>query len=284
MDHKVETRVDPLLGNTRFDVWAERAVFQFHPVCDQAIPVVRTHPRLELSVADLFHPRPIDNPQFINVLPESQVLVTNALSRIVHEGWDVAHSKISQIQTYVVEHDMSGFKDKKTKDCWTEDGNQIVRVHNKLRSKLFDPRESPHPTIPEHALKDERKTFRTSITGRDDEWKEHNDNWRTGMNTINIKGLKWKGRTVFQRRSRKQYLSAPSIKSQNVGTIPLRNMFITGHISSTIDKGRGVGTVTLIMKRSSGRSEKQFQFESNDEDYELRKLLKHKDEGNGGVT
>ena len=232
-----------------------------------------------LSVADLFHPNTIDNPQFINALPESQVLVTNALSRIVHGGWDVAHSKISQIQTYVVEHDMRGFKDKNAKDYWIEEGNQIVRVHNKLRSKLFDPSESPHPTIPEHALKDERKTLRTSITGRNDEWKAHTDNWRTGMDTINIKGLEWKGRTVFQRRSRKQYLSAPSIKSQNVGTIPLRKMFVTGHISSTLDKGRGVGTVTLIMKRSNGKIEKRFQFESSDEDYEL---IKRKDEGDGG--
>ena len=96
------------------------------------------------------------------------------------------------------------------------------------------------------------------------------------MNVMNTKGLKWKGRTIFQRRSRKQYLSAPSIRSQNVGTIPLRNMFIAGHISSTIDKGRGVGTVTLIMK--------QFQFESNDEDYELMKLLQHKDRGNDGCN
>ena len=84
-------------------------------------------------------------------------------------GGDVAHQTISQIHTYVVENDMSGFKDKNTKDYWIEEGNQIVRVHNKLRSKLFDPKESPHPAIPEHAFKDERKTLRTSISGRDDE-------------------------------------------------------------------------------------------------------------------
>lgn len=95
----------------------------------------------------------------------------------------MAHQTISQIHTYVVENDMSGFKDKNTKDYWIEDGNQIVRVH-KLRSKLFDPKDSPHPTIPEHALKDERKTLSASITGKDDEWKEHIDNWRTGMDTI----------------------------------------------------------------------------------------------------
>ena len=95
--------------------WAERAVFQFHPVGDAATPVVRTHPRLELSVADLFHPRTIAHPQFVNALPESQASVSNALSRIVHGGWDVAHQTISQIHTYVVENDMSGFKDKNTK-------------------------------------------------------------------------------------------------------------------------------------------------------------------------
>ena len=61
-------------------------------------------------------------------------------------------------------------------------------------------------------------------------------------------------------------------------------MFITGHISSTIERGRGVGTVTLIMKRNTGRIEKQFQFESNDEDYELMKLIKGKDTRNDGCN
>ena len=97
---KIETKVDPLVGDHRFDVWAERAVFQFHPVGESATPVVRTQPRIELSVADLFHPQHIATPRFINVLPESQVLVTNALSRIVHGGWDVAHTMISQVSTF----------------------------------------------------------------------------------------------------------------------------------------------------------------------------------------
>ena len=54
------------------------------------------------------------------------------------------------------------------------------------------------------------------------------------------------------------------------------------YISSNIDKGRGVGTVSLIMKRNNGRIERQFQFESNDEDFELMKLMRgqsSKDEG-----
>ena len=34
---KLETRVDPSLGESRFDVWAERAVFQFHPIPETAI-------------------------------------------------------------------------------------------------------------------------------------------------------------------------------------------------------------------------------------------------------
>ena len=50
------------------------------------------------------------------------------------------------------------------------------------------------------------------------------------MNMVSTKGLTWKGRTIFQRRSRKQCLSAPSMSSQNIRTIPLRKMFVTGHI------------------------------------------------------
>ena len=280
---KIEHKVDPLLGDHRFDNWAERAVFQFHPVAEAATPVVRSHPRLELSVADLFHPQVIEQPSFVNALPEPQVLVTNALSRIVHGGWDVAHQTISQISTYVVENDMSGYKNKRNKDYWIEEGNQIVRVHNKPRSKLFDPKESPHPTIPEHAFKDERKTLRTSITEDNDEWKEHVDNWRTGMNVIKTSGFKWKGRTIFQKRSRKKYLLAPSINTQTVATIPLAKMFIVGYISSYIDKGRGVGTVTLIMKRNTGRIE-QFDLESSDEDFELMKLIKKQHANNEGCN
>ncbi len=83
---KIENRVDPSLGESRFDVWAERAVFQFHPIPETATPIVRIRPRLELSIADLFHPQTIDHPTFVNVLNEHQVSVTNVLLRIVHGG------------------------------------------------------------------------------------------------------------------------------------------------------------------------------------------------------
>ena len=93
---KIENHVDPSLGESRFDVWAERAVFQFHPIPETATPIVRIRPRLELSIADLFHPQTIDHPTFVNALNEHQVLVTNALLRIVHGGWDVNIVTISQ--------------------------------------------------------------------------------------------------------------------------------------------------------------------------------------------
>ena len=195
---KIENRVDPSLGESRFDVWAERAVFQFHPIPETATPIVRIRPRLELSIADLFHPQTIDHPTFVNALNEHQVSVTNALLRIVHGGWDVNIVTISQNQTSIIENDMSGFKEKNVKDYWVEEGNQIVRVHNKRRSKLFDPREAPHPTIQEHMLKDERKTMRTNA-GNSEEWKEHTDNWRIDNNHINNNGFKWTGRTVFEK-------------------------------------------------------------------------------------
>ena len=86
---KIEDKVHPLLGQTRFDNWAERAVFQFHPIHTNATPVVPHYPRLELSIADLFHPHTIDHPTFVNALTEPQVVVTNALLRIAHGGWDV---------------------------------------------------------------------------------------------------------------------------------------------------------------------------------------------------
>ena len=134
---KIEHKVDPLLGEHRFGNWAERAVFQFHPVAETATPVVRSHPRLELSIADLFHPWVIDKPNFVNALPEAQVLVTNALSRIVHGGWEVAHQTISQLNTYIVENDMSGYKDKRNKDYWREEGNQIEYIINQEASCLI---------------------------------------------------------------------------------------------------------------------------------------------------
>ena len=80
-------------------------------------------------------------------------------------------------------------------------------------------------------LKDERKTLRVNVRDEDD-WKEHKDNWRTGNNRIPFKGPKWTGRTIFTQRTRKQYLSAPSINTCNLGTIPLKEMFFVGYVST----------------------------------------------------
>ena len=67
-----------------------------------------TYPRLELSIADLFHPHTIDHPKFVNALTEPQVVVTNALLRIAHGGWDVSTVLISENQNVIQENDMSG--------------------------------------------------------------------------------------------------------------------------------------------------------------------------------
>ena len=214
----------------------------------------------------------IDHPKFVNALNEHQTVVTNALLRIVHGGWDVNVITILQNKTAYVEHDMSGFKEKSVKDYWVEEGKQVVRVHNKKRNKLFLPKESPHPTIPEHMFKDSRVTLR--INGKEgEESKEHKDNWRIDGNDINNNGIKWTGRTVFEKRSREQYLSAPSPTAGNMSAIPLKDMFVAGHVSSKIVEGRGVRSVILIMKRQSRGREEKFTFEPNDEDFELMKVL-----------
>ena len=81
--------MDSLLGEHRFDNWAENAVFQFHPVVSTTTPVLSEYPRLEVSIADLFHLQPIGSSQLVNAFTEHQLLVTNALLRIVHGGWEV---------------------------------------------------------------------------------------------------------------------------------------------------------------------------------------------------
>ena len=269
---KIEDKIHPQFGQTRFDNWAERAVFQFHPIHTNASPVVPHYPRLELSIADLFHPYTIDHPKFVNALTEPQVVVTNALLRIAHGGWDVSTVLISQNHNVIQENDMSGFKDKRTKDYWVEEGNQVIRVHNKPRSNLFSPKESSHPTIQEHMLKDERKTLRVNVRDEDD-WKDYKDNWRTGNDRIPFKGPKWTGRTIFIKRTRKQYLSAPSVNACNLGTIPLKEMFFVGYVSSAVSEGRGVRSVTLIIERKNGIGNKEYRFESNDEDFQLTGLI-----------
>ena len=269
---KIEDKVHPLLGQNRFDNWAERAVFQFHPIHTNASPVVPYYPRLELSIADLFRPHTIDHPKFVNALTEPQVVVTNALLRIAHGGWDVSTVLISENHNVIQENDMSGFKDKRTKDYWIEEGNQVIRVHNKPRSNLFIPKESSHPTIQEHMLKDERKTLRVNVRDEDD-WKEHKDNWRTGCNRIPFKGPKWTGRTIFTKRTRKQYLSAPSVNMCNLGAIPLKEMFFVGYVSTAFSEGRGVRSVTLIIERKNGIGNREYRFESNDEDFQLMGLI-----------
>ena len=132
---RVEDHVDPQLGEHRFDNWAERAVFQFHSVDVPATPAKPIHPRLVISVADLFHPQTIETPRFVNALTEHQILVTNALLRIVHGGWDVDEQETNE---------MLGFKEtaKEDKDYWIEEENVLIRVHKKERTKFFDPRET----------------------------------------------------------------------------------------------------------------------------------------------
>ena len=71
---------------------------------------------------------------------------------------------------------------------------------------------------------------------------------------------------MFERRSRKQYLSAPSPSAGNVRTIPLKEMFVVGYISSTTTERRGVRSVVLIMKRNGKKNDVRFEFEPNDED------------------
>lgn len=83
----------------------------------------------------------------------------------------MTHVTISQNKTAIIEPDMSGFKEKDMKDYCVEEGNQVVRVHNQKRYRPFIPRESPRPTIPEHILKDERRTSRVDISD-EDEWKD----------------------------------------------------------------------------------------------------------------
>jgi len=77
---KIEHRVDQLLGDHRFDNWAEHAVFQFHPVVSNTTPVpFLDSPSLEQSIADLFHLPPIEFPRFIKAL--SEILANNNLQR-----------------------------------------------------------------------------------------------------------------------------------------------------------------------------------------------------------
>ena len=240
---RVEDHVDPQLDEHRFDNWAERADFQFHPVDVPATPAKPIHPRLVVSIADLFHPKTIETPRFINALTEHQILVTNALLRIVHGGWDVDEQETNK---------MLGLKEtaKEDKDYWIEEENVLIRVHKKERTKFFDPREKPHPKIPLHMLEDERRTMRVEPNSNEesdggwrldeDGWNYHIDNWRTGGCKIH-NDEPWIGRTVFKRRKRERYLSAPSVCSETINLIPKDDLFIVGHVSCVGKTGGGSG-------------------------------------------
>ncbi len=178
------------------------------------------YPRLEIFISDLFHPRFIESPRLINALTEHQVLVTNAFLRIVHGGWDVRHFTNSDSKQLP---ELGGIKEHeiKQKDYWLEEGDQIVEVHMKKRTKLFDPRESPHPDFPEHMFKDKQRTLRVqvdrSLEIKGEEWNDRTDNWRIGgMSKENHERIEWAGRTVFEKRTRKLYLSAPSVGQESI--------------------------------------------------------------------
>ena len=270
---RVEDHVESQLGEHRFDNWAERAVFQFHPVDVPATPAKPIFPRLVVSIADLFHRQTIDTPRFVNALTEHQILVTNALLRIVHGGWDVDETN----------KPLSGLKEtaKEDKDYWIEEENVLIRVHKKERTKFFDPREKPHPKVPEHMLQDERTTMRVDPDSNEesdggwrldeDGWNCHTDNWRTGGCKIH-NDEPWVGRTVFKRRKREKYLSAPSECSETIKLIRKNDLFVAGHVSCVGKKGGGVGSVHLILKRVEGKKDCHFSFESNGEDYFLMSM------------
>lgn len=77
-------------------------------------------------------------------------------------------------------------------------------------------------------------------------------------------------------------MSVPSPSPSSMSTVPLKDMFVAGHISRIGTKGRGVGSVTLIMKRQRGKRDKQYRSESNDEDFKLMSLMSNKTkEGEG---
>ena len=123
--------------------------------------------------------------------------MTNALLRIVHGGWDVDKQETNTLL---------GLKEtaKEDKDYWIEEENVLVRVHKKVRTKFFDPREKPHPKIPVHMLQDERRTMRVEPNSNEesdgglrldeDGWNYHTDNWRTGGCKIH-NDEPWVGRT-----------------------------------------------------------------------------------------
>ena len=272
---RVEDHVDPQLGEHRFDNWAERAVFQLHPVDVRAAPAKPIFPRLVVSIADLFHPQTIATPRFVNSLTEHQILVTNALLRIVHGGWDVDEQETN--------NKLFGFKQtaKEDKDYWIEEENVLIRVHKKERTKFFDPREKPHSKVPEHMLQDERTTMRVDPNSNEesdggwrldeDGWNCHTDNWRTGGCKIHNDEL-WLGRTMFKRRKREKYLSAPSVCSETINLIPKNDLFVAGHVSCVGKTGGGVGSVHLILKRVERKKDYHFSFESNDEEYLLMSM------------
>ena len=131
-------------------------------------------------------------------------------------------------------------------------------------------------------LQDERRTLRVEPNSNEesdgggwrldeDGWNYHVDNWRTGgCKTHNDEP--WVGRTVFKRRKRERYLSAPSVCSKTIKLIPKDDLFVVGHVSCVGRTRRGFGSVHLILKRTKGKEDCHFSFESNDEDYLLMSM------------
>ena len=62
----------------------------------------------------------------------------------------------------------------------------------------------------------------------------------------------------------------------------MKDMFFIGHISSAMSQGRGVGSVTLIIKRKKDIGNKEYRFESNDEDFQLMNMIDGQTKGDDG--
>lgn len=110
------------------------------------------NPLVQILKFQSVHPHPITS-----LLTEHQVLVTNALLRIAHGGWDVRH-----FLTWNVDIERTKVTKGHGKETvyWVEEGDQIPRVHAKKKNKQFHPKEGPHRTIPDHVFMDERRRIR----------------------------------------------------------------------------------------------------------------------------
>ena len=230
---QVEDRVPPLLQQSRFDKWIERACFQYH--YPTSAPIVSlpasastaaskqflrastleldNHPSLTFSTEILFEQaqRPQKIPFSLHEGNSMTIKVINALVRLVHGGRGMEDSKqqVSKMKLQkspvrrrnakkIASATECGHDEVPVRDEWRWIGDHVLeRIHNIPRREMFVPSDCEDCPCDHRLIQDWRETqlkFQSNVRVDKSNWRLPGDNGERSNNRNEF----WTGKSIFR--------------------------------------------------------------------------------------